>query len=506
MLKYIRKHWRGELSMALSLWINVFLINICIRLFEKWLRDARPIENPVVASQVTMVYVFIAVAIIYPWQIVGLWRSSNRHIEETKTRFWAGVVKFLIILGAFGTIWNLNISWPLYKDIYQIGFGEDKFANYRVELINDGSLIHLQGRLGFGISKQVKQLIFKNPNVKGIILDSIGGYIYEGRELSKIILFKGLDTYTIKGCYSACGTAFISGNKRYICRGANLAFHQYHSVYKNIKPYVDMTSEQQKDIIIFQRQGINKDFIDKIFGAEKDDLWYPTIDEMIDAGVIHGVVNPSNLKPVKYGEFDSSVLEKALLEISAFATIKKYDPKTYSQIIENMTVQMKKGASLIEVKQVATKYLQPLGTKSLPKASNKTLIMFARETINILAKLEEIDPILCLKNLYPAQYGSIMITEYLSNEELMPMMDALSLAIKDSYELKNTSIDKKTAEKLFEEIAVQLGDDFKYLDAQMLENRKDYSKSCKAVIKFYELILSNNTEITGNALRYAFSQ
>src|SRR2546423_560451 len=29
-----------------------------------------------------------------------------------------------------------------------------------------------------------------------------GGYIYEGRELSKLIFTYGLDTYSLKGCYS----------------------------------------------------------------------------------------------------------------------------------------------------------------------------------------------------------------------------------------------------------------------------------------------------------------
>ncbi|MEX2596029.1 MAG: hypothetical protein WEC59_03790, partial [Salibacteraceae bacterium] len=403
-MSYILKHWRGEHSLAKSFWINVFLINICIRIFEVWLTEASTIENPVVASQVTITYVFIALAIVYPWQVIGLWRSASRHVEETQKGFWSRAVKVLVVLGVLGTLGNVNISWPVYKDIYQIGFGKDEYGNYRVELTENGELLHLRGGLGFGIAKDVKQLIARNPNVKGIILDSIGGRIYEGRELSKIILINGLDTYTLKGCYSACGTAFISGNKRYLAKGANLAFHQYQSESKSLDPYVDMPAEQKKDLRIYQRRGISQDFIDRIFKAKQDDLWYPTIEEMLNAGVIHGVVNPSNLSPIKYGYFDKSDLEVAFKDISAFQAIKEYEPKVYQQIIINMEAQMKNGASMLEMQQEVGGYMQLIASNALPRTSDKALIMFARETINIMAMLEKKDPILCMKNIFPEQY------------------------------------------------------------------------------------------------------
>ena len=505
-LACILKHWRGEHSLAISFWVNVFLINIGIRIFETWLTEAPPIENPVLASQFTITYVFLALAIVYPWQIIGLWRSANRHEEETKKRFWPGAVKVLVVLGLLGTLGNLSISWPVYKDLYQIGFGKDEYGDYRVELTDDGSLIHLKGGLGFGISKEVRRLIDKNPNVKGIILDSIGGRIYEGRELSKIILINGLDTYTLKGCYSACGTAFISGNKRYLANGANLAFHQYNSSAKGLDPYIDMPSEQKKDLMIYERRGISQDFIDKIFTAKQDDLWYPTIDEMILAGVIHEVVNPSTLKPIQYGSFNTSDLEVALKSISAFQAIKKYEPETYQQIIKNMAEQMKRGSSILEIQQEVGGYVQLIASKALPRTSDDALIAFAGETINVLRMLEKKEPILCMKNLFPEQYGSLEMTKYLSNEEMMPMMEALNLVIVDSYKSpSNSEVDTAAAEELMSRVVVELGDDAAYLEAQGLKNREEYSKACKAVIRFYDLILRSNEKIAANGLRYAFS-
>jgi len=131
--------------------------------------------------------------------------------------------------------------------------------------------------------------------------------------------------------------------------------------------------------------------------------------------------------------------------------------------------------------------------------------MFADETISVLKKLENEDPILCMKNLYPEQYGSLEMTKYFSNDEMMPMMNALSLVIVDSYNPDNFTTDIAAAEKLMTQVVIQLGDDASYLEATGLQNREEYSKACKTVIRFYEGILSNTNKVAGNGLRYVFT-
>jgi ATP-dependent protease ClpP protease subunit len=504
-LSYFIKHWRGDFSLAVSFWINVLLINLAISIFQVWLTKASPIENPVLGSQVTIIYVFMVLATVYPWQIIGLWRSANRHIQETNRRFWPGVVKVLVVIGLLGTLGRLAIAWPVYADLYHIGFGKDVYGVYRVELTNDGTLIHLEGGLGFGISKEIKRMIDKNPNVKGIILDSSGGRIYEGRELSEIILIHSLDTYTLKGCYSACGTAFISGKKRYLVEGANLAFHQYATASTSLEPYFNLPDEQRKDLMIYQKQEIGQDFIDRIFKAANDDLWYPTIDEMLNAGVVHQIVNPSSLKPVKYYSYTIGRLDEDLSDNSSFQAIKKYEPEIYLQILHDMDTRMKEGASQIEIQQLVNTYINSIAVKALPKTSNQALVAFTRETVNMLRMLNEMDPILCMKNILPDQYGPLVIENYLTGEQLRPMNDALNLVIADSHNKDNEKTDAAAAEEFMGTVMVQLGDDARYLAAKGLQNTDEYSRSCNAVIRFYELILSNNEQVAGNGLRYTFS-
>ncbi len=370
-MSYILKHWRGEHSLAMSFWLNVLLINICCAVFYLVL-VVFPIDNPVVKSQVAIILFFVIIVIIYPWQSIGLWRSASRHAGEKKKRFWASTAKVLVVFGIFSLTGNVIDSWPMYKDLYQTGFGKDEFGNYKVELTKNGELIHMKGALGSGIAKEVKQLVAKNPNVKGIILDSLGGRTYEARKLSKVILINSLDTYTFEGCDSACGTAFISGNKRYLAKGARLGFHQYELLTTSFAPYLDDSPEQKKALKIYQRRGISQDFIDKIFKAKNDEMWYPTIEELLDAGVIHGVVNPSNLK--QYQESNS------LLNKSSDYNIQQSNQESGSASSQVNNVM---GGSTIFYSQTVTWPLCEYSVKFPTKTEEKSIIFNGVKSITV---------------------------------------------------------------------------------------------------------------------------
>lgn len=504
-MTYIKKHWRGDYSLAHSFWLNVVLLNVAISALTAWLVEANPIANPVSASQVTVVYVFVTLALVYPWQLVGLWRSASQHAARAKKTFWSRTVKVLVVLNVFGTLGNVSFSWPVYQHLYQVGFGVDPYGGYSLELTADGEKIHLQGGLGFGVAQELQQLVANNPNVRAIILDSNGGRVFEGRELAQVILHNRLNTYSLKGCYSACGTAFIAGKERYLASGANLAFHQYKSAAQNLGVVVDLSAEQKKDLAFYQRRGIKQDFIDRIFKAEKDDLWYPTLDEMLDAGVVHGVVSSSTLRPVQYTALKASELEEQLNRIPVFQSIAKYEPQIYRQIIESMQAQMRQGASVLEAQQEAGAYIQLLASRALPNASNKALIMFAAETVKIMKKLDDREPILCIKYLFPEQYGTLEMAQHFPNDEMLPLMNALNRAIIDSYGAGDYAIDTVTAQQLVAEIVTELGDDAAYLEVTGLQNRAEYSRACKSFIYFYEAILANSEEVAGNGLRYVFA-
>ena len=123
LIAYVSKHWRGELPLVTSFWMNVVLVNICLRAVEAWFLNASPIDNPLMASRFAITYLFLGITIVYPWQIIGCWRSANRHIEDTKRRTWARAAQSLVILGCFGTLGNHTMSWHTYQALFATAFG-----------------------------------------------------------------------------------------------------------------------------------------------------------------------------------------------------------------------------------------------------------------------------------------------------------------------------------------------------------------------------------------------
>ncbi|MHC4205205.1 MAG: hypothetical protein ACYSTT_11200 [Planctomycetota bacterium] len=110
---YIGRHWRGELSLATSFWINLFLIDIFLKSVE--MLTAAFIHNFSTSAHVSIIHNPFIIMILYPWQIIGLWRSCDRHIEATGKRFWARTAQVLVVLGFIATFSKLVLSWPLYN-------------------------------------------------------------------------------------------------------------------------------------------------------------------------------------------------------------------------------------------------------------------------------------------------------------------------------------------------------------------------------------------------------
>ncbi|MGR3174409.1 MAG: tetratricopeptide repeat protein [Candidatus Scalindua sp.] len=237
-----------------------------------------------------ILFLYFTVCVSVPI-IIFQWLKNNKW----KHLFWLLPLVFLYIGLKIDSQMNPSPDFNLTLKPQHYG--------YSLTLRDNDSLIHLEGRLKRGVSRYVAALLKDNPDIKGIILDTIGGRSYEGWELSKLILIYSLDTYSLKGCYSAGTIAFISGEKRFLGTGANLGFHQGYNFSES-----GLEKEQEEVLRIFKRKGVKKEFLDKIHDTSHEDIWRPSIDELLSAGVIHGVVNPSDLTPVEYQESIEGVI------------------------------------------------------------------------------------------------------------------------------------------------------------------------------------------------------
>lgn len=340
---YIRKHWRGELPLGISFWVNITLLNIVfnvlavlcgfgiagkdtiisklssllstVKTFAPFGINAilrKPlsempeigdkleplIDNPVTMSQAAILFIVFSLFVLLPWQYVGVWRSGTNHIKRHGKRFWAITAKVVLVLGLLSHV-NIGVyQWPLYSELFKTGFLKDELGEYRLNLYSENTVLYLKGELAFGISEDVSRILEKNTGVTKLILDSRGGRVYEGRQLAEVVIHYKLDTYVSGQCYSAAGLPFAAGKQRFLCKGAKLGFHQY--LYpENLRGYFNIDKEQQRDKTFYMSRGVKRGFVNRIFNTPTDDFWFPTKDELVDSGMIQDVIPIADVMPME---------------------------------------------------------------------------------------------------------------------------------------------------------------------------------------------------------------
>ncbi len=287
MIHYIQRHWRGDLSLAHACLVNLVLLFFILNFLERFIYPPFLYGEAVVSSAVLIFSIF-ARLIIYPWQVIGVLRTCEKSLQRGVDRSWVIAVQGIVVLSIVATLASAFSSYQSLAK-YRQGLNPHKGyvvpPEYTFKLVNQGTIVHLTGPVQPGITRRFSEFIEQHPNIAGVILDSDGGQISEGRGLARVIRENGLNTYSLDRCMSACTTAFAAGVRRTLGVNARLGFHQYQTF--TIHPNFDLAEEQAKDLDLFRAQGIAESFLQKIFSHPPEDMWWPEHEELLEANFIH---------------------------------------------------------------------------------------------------------------------------------------------------------------------------------------------------------------------------
>jgi hypothetical protein len=101
---YFARHWRGELSLPKSYWINGIIIGLvcCVILSGALVGFAAAAVNAIT----TLPALFFVLALllniaIVIWVIVGIWRSAGRYVGP---KFWAILARVTVVIVLMGGV------------------------------------------------------------------------------------------------------------------------------------------------------------------------------------------------------------------------------------------------------------------------------------------------------------------------------------------------------------------------------------------------------------------
>ena len=152
----------------------------------------------------------------------------------------------------------------------------------------------------------ITAILRATPGIAVLRLNSVGGSVWAGTEIARIVQDFGLDTVVDGECSSACVTVFLAGQKRSMTRGSKIGFHQRSWDATSVQDFYDRWQEDEGWTTPFDfgswiytdtQTEIHEELthlvargVDPLFAIEtkreRSDTWFPTRAELEAAGVL----------------------------------------------------------------------------------------------------------------------------------------------------------------------------------------------------------------------------
>jgi len=400
---YFVRHWRGELSLPVSYWVNGFLGNALVVAFVAFIRTSNAFKDdfdPALALA-SIAAIWAGTLLIVTWQIVGAWRSATRHRKTHPGNSWGIFAKVVLALAAIRLLGEVaTFGAPQIDEYYRIYAGDNDLPKFSFRILRDGQELEFSGGIRFGAAKEFQHFVDAMGALKVVHLNSAGGRIDEAQRIGDLIKQRRLSTYVSNRCLSACTIVFLSGRERYLGSHGRLGFHQ--------PDFPGMTAEERRSVIANEEKrlvklGVSPDFARKANEAPPEGMWFPTTAELLGARVATRITNSSEfaVSGMDPSEITPDKVEQLLSSDEGYAAIRRIDPVAYAKIAERFEQGMRRGVSLAELHANISPITTSVFFDVLPHASAELLNEFARRLIKAGRTLNADSPASCYAYFNP---------------------------------------------------------------------------------------------------------
>ncbi len=283
---FIARHWRGELSLPVSYWLNGTLGGLVVGFAIGGLSyvinlqaDAEPL-----VWLLTLTATWISAALLTIWQAVGIWRSAI-HYRRSGKHFWGGVAQMLTAVGILLLPYNFaTVGAPQLAGIYEIVAGDSSVGPHEFHVLANGQTLEYSGGITFGAAQELERFLNAMAGVRTVRLNSNGGRILEAQKMSDMITRRNLATFVAKDCLSACTIVFLGGKERFMLPTARLGFHQ--PAFRGMTAADRRAAIATEQLRLQQRFGLSEAFAARANSASPSGMWYPDKDELIRERVV----------------------------------------------------------------------------------------------------------------------------------------------------------------------------------------------------------------------------
>ena len=282
---YLASHWRGELPLPVSFWVNNILLSLpfgfALNALTAWISLKG--ERLQTSSMAALVGWPLMLA-MNAWCIVGAWRAATAYGDRGGSPLWSGATKCVLFLAASSTLSSTVLDFAPQVGAYmQMARGVDPIGQVQLLLSPNGRSLKLTGPVGMGDATRVRQMIGAAGEGRLIELESPGGRVYEADLIAAMVRHHGWQTRATGDCESACTLIFMAGATRQLMPGAKLGFHRAFA--GSFNPVLDQLANREL-ARMYRSAGLPEDFITQTMHTPPWTMWHPGLDQLAQGGLI----------------------------------------------------------------------------------------------------------------------------------------------------------------------------------------------------------------------------
>jgi len=345
---YIARHWRGELTLPVSFWVNnVALplpVGFALGALAAWITVTGDYLR---GGSIALLVCWPLLLVFSVWCWVGAWRSATAHSESGGSLLWAGLAKVSIALGVIGTTVSTLFDFvPNIQPYLRMARGIDPIGNVTATLSPDGRRLVLDGPLGLGDGQRVRALVARAPSLRTVELNSPGGRLKEGEEIAALVKQAGWNTRTTGACQSACTFIHMAGTRKQLMPGAKIGFHRASSGSMN--PVHDRLANREL-VRMYREAGLPERFIERTLATPAWTMWHPSRDELVGAGLVSLAERPLDIELPDNPQAPAGEYADAMTGSDAWLALDKHTPGIIALAARRMAEARAAGADAAEV-------------------------------------------------------------------------------------------------------------------------------------------------------------
>lgn len=389
---YVLRHWRGELSLASSYWINNLGVTIAFGAIVALAGYAASGARSMLAPLALVTGVWSMAIVVAAWQTVGTWRSANRARRRTGRRLWPGITQALLVASVAYAGWSLaTAAWPQLVDAYRAAAGDPAQGERGVRILRAGSEIEISGFLGRGSVESFKLALDAAPTARLLHLNSPGGRLGVALDIADLVRARGMDTLVEVQCASACTLVQLAGIKRWVRPGAVIGFHA--ATFGGMDSLFDGPLRDA-----YAAAGLPAEFIHRALATPSTELWTPNQHELSLASVITDTAGEDQFARAGFGPHPTAEAGFAELEKNPlYRALQQLDPDGYGLIREGWSRLVLDGLAVSDLSDVVWDRVVAAAPRALAIAPPIKIRQIAAVRLEELDATFAVDPVACWK-------------------------------------------------------------------------------------------------------------